>query len=83
MKRRSFLKGTIGAGVLLSLGIKPKTTPDRVFLSAKDIVGVQPMNKLGGPQLAYDYEQELTRLMAEELSREIDREIIQALRGVS
>ena len=82
MKRRSFLKGTIGAGILLSLGIKPEP-PKRVFLSAKDIVGVQPMNKLGGPQLPYDHEAELTRLMAEELSREIDREIIQALRGVS
>ena len=81
MKRRSFLKGTIGAGVLLAMGkgIKPEPTGHYV----KPGVYMREVDYSYPIYHGKDYEAELTRLMAEELAKEIDREILQAIRNVS
>jgi hypothetical protein len=74
MERRSFLKGTIAGGVLLALGMKP-----------------EPKFRMMEPGVYYgetDYSMwvssdqlETSRLMAEEMAKEIDNEILKSLKG--
>jgi len=76
MKRRSFLKGTIGATLALAFGIKPE--PKRT-LSAGWTIGPTTYESYH----SIEAEQELIKLMSEEMAKEIDREILSAIGGVS